>query len=62
MANYTMYLNEGISVCPKCSGMVTHLAYPLGFRCIDCGTSYRAISNNTMSERELICEEITIQN
>jgi len=62
MARHTIYLNGRMAICPKCSGMITRINYLFGFHCIDCGASYRVISDDTVSERELVCEDMEIKN
>lgn len=58
MGRFTIYLNGRVSVCPKCSGMLVPVTIWFGYRCIDCGAKYEVVSDDTVSERELICEEV----
>lgn len=55
---YVLYMNGRVSTCPRCSGMIRP-DNEEEFKCIDCGLRLRPTVEETMNEREVVCEEVS---
>ncbi len=60
MERFVIYLNDKASICPRCSGLLVRSTERFGFRCHDCHMELEVVSGETLSERELVCEEVAM--
>lgn len=60
MAKFVIYLIGKVSICPRCSGLLVRSTEGFGFHCHDCHMKMEVVSGETLSERELVCEEVAM--